>query len=628
MDDVLFSSVYAKPLQNSNSLDDTMINRISASSTGYQFALKSHILSLCNMGRLPEALKLSFSAPFALDYSVYLKTLQLCIDAKVERGGLLIHKHLITSGFDSNLHLNTKLVIFYAKLRDMMAAHKVFDGMTEGSVVSWTALVSGYSQNGYFQEALMVFVAMRRAGLKANQFTYGSVLRACSSMRCLDGGKQIQGCIQKGRFVDNLFVQSALVDLHSKCGIMRDACYIFEMMSKRDVVSWNTLIGGYAVQGFTGDSFQMFRAMLREGSNPDCFTFGSILRALSSGNDLMKISQIHGFIIHLGFGSHRDLMGLLIDTYAKCGSIRIADDLYKNMPEKDLISCTALISGYAREGNCSRDVLNLFKEIRQLYLVMDDVLLCSMLNVCANGALLSLGRQIHALALKYLPRYDVAMGNALIDMYAKSGEIEDANHAFDEMEEKNVISWTSLIAGLGKHGYGQKAIMLYKNMECHGLKPNDVTFLSLLFACSHAGLTGEGWDFFNAMVCKYNILPRVEHYSCMIDLFARGGQLEEAYNIICNMKIKPNTSVWGAFLGACTTYGNMSLGEIAAKQLFSINPENSVSYVALASIYANAGLWGNAWNMRQLMENRSLKKDPGYSLLQSTRKSIEFLHAS
>ena len=225
----------------------------------------SKIQSACNLGRLAEALKLLSSNPTRLDPSLYLKILQLCIDKKAKKQGHLIHNHLITNGFGSDLHLNTKLIIFYVKVGDVMAARNVFDGMPERSVVSWTAMVSGYSQNGRFEKAFVLFSDMRHCGVKANQFTYGSALRACTSLRCLDMGIQVQGCIQKGRFVENLFVKSALVDFHSKCGKMEDASYLFGTMMERDVVSWNAMIGGYAVQGFADDSFCMFRSMLRGG---------------------------------------------------------------------------------------------------------------------------------------------------------------------------------------------------------------------------------------------------------------------------------------------------------------------------------------------------------------------------
>ncbi|GMP54551.1 hypothetical protein CsSME_00019694 [Camellia sinensis var. sinensis] len=316
----------------------------------------------------------------------------------------------------------------------MVNSRKVFDRMSERSLVTWTALVFGYSQNGYSEEALAVFSAMHRIGVKANQFTYGSALRACTSMMCLDRGKQIQGCIQKSRLVKNLFVQSALVDLQSKCRKLEDACYIFESMSERDVVSWNAMIGGYAVQGFADDALRLFRSMLRAGMIPDSFTLGSIMKAFVGGSSLMKVIQIHGFIIQLGCESHNILIGSLIDAYAKCGSVRITDRIYKSMLKKDTIACTALITGYAREATYSRDAFDLFNEIHQMHMGVDNVILCSMLNICANTASLDLGRQIHALVLKCQSKHDVAMENTLIDMYSKSGEIEDAKQVFNEME--------------------------------------------------------------------------------------------------------------------------------------------------------------------------------------------------
>lgn len=357
------------------------------------------------------------------------------------------------------------------------------------------------------------------------------------------------------------------------------------------------------------------------GMSPDLFTFGSVLKASGMASDVIRVCQIHQLIIQLGYGSHISLGGSLIDAYAKCESLASAHCLYKSMPMKDMISCTALMTGYARDSNYSSKALDLFKEIQQMHMKIDDVILCSMFNICANISSLSVGRQIHALALKCKPTYDVAMGNALIDMYAKSGEIKDANRAFNEMEEKNVISWTSLITGYGNHGHGHEAIALFKKMEYEGLKPNDITFLSLLFACNHCGLTGEGWECFNNMISKYNILPRAEHFSCMVDLFARGGLLEEAYNLINKMNIKPNASLWGAILGACYIYGNMPLAEEAAIHLFKMDPENSVNYVVLADIYAAAGSWDNAWKMRKLMEERNLKKAPGYSFIPSIPQS-------
>lgn len=330
-------------------------------------------------------------------------------------------------------------------------------------------------------------------------------------------------------------------------------------------------------------------------------------------------------IIKLGFGSSSPLSGSLIDAYAKCGSVGSAYQLYKNVLNTDLISCTALIMGFAGDGKYSREAFDLFKELVQKKVGIDDFILCSMVTISASMASLSLGRQIHAIALKYQLSYDVALGNALIDMYSKSGEIDDASHVFNEMREKNVISWTTLIAGYGKHGFGHKAIELYHKMDCEGPKPNEVTFLCLLFACSHSGLTSEGWDLFNNMINKHKLSPQLKHFSCVVDLFARGGHLESAYNLIRETHIKPNASLWSSILGACNIYGDVSLGEVAAKNLFNLEPEKSVNYVVLSNMYTAAGAWDNAQETWKLMEKKGLRKNPGHSILQSANK-FKFLN--
>ncbi|KAK9161519.1 hypothetical protein Syun_007860 [Stephania yunnanensis] len=580
--------------------------------------LQRKIESLCKLRRVKDALHILNSEPISSlpSLSLYSPILQLCIDLKAEKEGRLIHYDLMKNGHLLDLNISTKLIIFYAKIGDMGCARNVFDEMHKRNVVSWTAMVSGYSRNGCSREALEVFSLMRRSGFRANQFTYGSVLRACTSLVCLKGGEQVHGCVVKSRFCEDLVVQSALVDMHSKCGVMGDARCLFDEMLERDVVSWNAVIGGYAVHRLPGDCFSTFNLMLSEGMVPDQFTFGSMLKVCGSGRFLLTVSQIHGQIIQLGFGSYNVLNGSLIDAYVKCRCLRNAKLLYNVMEGKDLVSCTTLITGYAQEGNNYWDAFNLFSELNQMDVGIDGVILCSMLNICANSASSSLGRQIHALALKRLPNFDVAMGNALIDMYAKVGEIENANLAFDEMQKKNVISWTSLITGYGKHGYGEKALSLFEKMEGGGFQPNDVTFLSILFACSHTGMVDKGWECFNRMITEHNINPRSEHYSCMIDLLARNGQLEQAFDLVNKMKAKVTASVWGALFGACRTFGSNSFLKFTARRILDLDPMNSVNYVVLANIYSAADLWEEAQKTRELMEDRGMKKEPGCSFFQ------------
>jgi len=286
-----------------------------------------------------------------------------------------------------------------------------------------------------------------------------------------------------------------------------------------------------------------------------------------------------------------------------------------------------MLAGFARESDYCADALNLFVEIYGSGMLLDGFLLCTVLNICGDSSSLNLGRQIHALVVKYVSMCDVAIGNALIDMYAKCGDLEEANHAFNQMREKNVISWSSLIDGYAKHGNAQKAMALYRLMENEDLVPNDVTFLSLLFACSHAGLEREACECFGDMTGRYNIAPTSKHYSCMVYLLARGGQLGEAFNLLQKMKVLPNASLWGAILGGSSLYGDASLSKQAVNLLSDLGIENSSNYVALANIYAAAGLWGDSLTVHKLMEQNNLKKSPGHSLLFSSGKGTQVLQS-
>ncbi|WOL12016.1 pentatricopeptide repeat-containing protein [Canna indica] len=578
----------------------------------------TEFVTLCKLGRHREALDSLLSdrtGDPSLPSSAYSPLLQFCIDSGARDDGVALHRHLLSTRHTPDLHLSTKFIIFYAKFGDLTTARTVFDDMPERSVVTWTALISGCSRNGRAEEALEVFFQMRSTGLKANQYTYGSALRACTSVGCISSGQQIHGCIAKSRFQDDLFVQSALVDMHLKCGSVDDAWHLFRKMEKRDVVAWNSIVGGCAVRGLGDGAFGVFCSMIKDGVQPDHFTYASVLRACGVVRVLVHVNQIHASIVKSGHGSHCAVSGSLVDAYAKCKSLGEAKQVYDSMVDRDLISSTALVTGCAMDINYSWKAFEIFCEINNMGMKIDNVMLSSMLNVCANVPSLDFGRQIHAQMFKNHSDIDVPLGNALIDMYAKSGELQDACHAFDEMRYKNVISWTSLITGYGKNGCGEGAVTLFSKMEENGVKPNDITFLALLFACSHSGLVSKGLECLNSMVTKYHINPRNEHYSCVVDLLARRGLLQEAYDLVCKMNIKPNASLWGAVLGACRVHGDISLGEVSAKHLLNLFPDKSVNYVVLSNVYAAAGLWEPAWKMRQMMEARSIKKDSGYSYI-------------
>uniref|UniRef100_A0A0E0PEF7 Plant heme peroxidase family profile domain-containing protein n=1 Tax=Oryza rufipogon TaxID=4529 RepID=A0A0E0PEF7_ORYRU len=552
---------------------------------------------------------------------LYSSLLQCCISSCAFRQGKSVHGRVAAaSASPPDLHLSTKLVIFYARFGDVAAARKVFDGMPHRSVVSWTAMVSGYARNGRPREALELFALMHASGARPNQFTYGSAASACAGAGCARSGEQVHACAAKGRFAGDMFVQSALMDMHLRCGSVEDARQLFAEMGKKDVVSWNALIRGFVERGHDGDALGLFSSMLKEAMIPDHYTLGSALKACGIVGVAVNVELIHSCIIKLGYWDEKVVIGSLINSYAKCRSMSSARVIYDSISEPDLVSSTALISGYTMDRNYSEDAMELFCKIHRKGLWIDGVLLSSVLCLCASVASARFGTQIHAYMCKKQPMGDIALDNALVDMYAKAGEFSDAKRAFDEMPYRNVISWTSLITACGRNGSGEDAVTLFNRMVEDGVRPNDVTFLSLLSACGHCGLTNKGMEYFTSMMSRYGIDPRAEHYSSAIDLLARGGQLEDAWKLVQKTNLKPNSSMLGAMLGACKLHGNMLLGETAAKNLFSIDPGSSVNYAVLANMYAECSLWEDAQRTREVIDETTDGKEgcDGSILLDST----------
>ncbi|PWZ17648.1 Pentatricopeptide repeat-containing protein [Zea mays] len=549
--------------------------------------------------------------------ALYSSLLQSSMGANAFRQGKSVHHRAIitSSASPPDLHLNTKLVMFYSHFGDVAAARRVFDGMPHRSVVSWTAMVSGYAKNSRPQEALELFAFMLRSGARPNQFTFGSAVRACTGARCARSGEQIHACAAKGRFAGDMFVQSALMDMHLRCGSVGDARRLFAEMERKDLVSWNSLMRGFVEREHCNDALGLFDSMLRDGMLPDHFTFGSALKACGAISVLFNVELIHACIIKLGYWDENIAIASLIDSYAKCRSLNSARVIYDSMCEPDLVSSTALISGYSMDRNYSDDAMKLFCKIHRKGLRIDAILLSSLLGVCANVASIKFGTQIHAYMHKKQPMGDLALDNALVDMYAKSGEFLDSRRAFDEMPNRNVISWTSLITSCAQHGFGEDAVTLFARMEEDGVKPNDVTFLSLLSACSHSGMMNKGMEYFTSMMSKYGIDPRFKHYSSAVDLLARGGQLEDAWMLVQNTNTECKSSMYGTMLGACKVHGNMPLGETAAKNLLSIDPESSVNYAVLANMYAESHLWEDAQRTRKLLVETSKGKEAGFSVI-------------
>eukprot|EP01018_Ginkgo_biloba_P018985 Gb_02561 [translate_table: standard] len=593
------------------------------------------------------------------DNFMFSCVLKVCAGIVALQQGKEIHSCIIRSGFESYVFVGNALIDMYAKCGNVDDAVQVFDNMSHTDIVSWTAMIAGYVQNGYCDKALELFHRMQLAGLKPNSVTIASVLPACARLAVLETGKEIHSYIIRGGFESDAAVGSALLAFYSKSGRMENARHVFDRMSERDVVSWNAIISGYAQNGqcheslnlfhqmqvaglkpnmitwnamiagyaqngLGGESLERFRQMERAETKPNSITIASILSACSCLADLEKGKEIHDYIIRNGFELDALVGSALVAMYAKCGSVEDAGQVFDKLTHKDVISWTSMIVGYTQSGY-SDQALKVFRQMQLAGMKPDLVTLVSVLPAFAYLAALQKGKEVHDYIIRNGFESDVIVSSSLVAMYAKCGSLEDARHVFDKISHRDVVSWNAMLAGYAMHGLGKDAFTLFCQMQQTGMTPDHVTFISVLSACSYAGLVEEGWQCFDCMGCNYQIQPSMEHYACMVDLLGRCGRLYEAHDFITNMPSEANAIVWGALLGACRMHCNIELGELAAERLFELEPENVGSYVLLSNMYAAAGKWDDVTKVRKMMKDKRLKKRPGCSWIEVNNRVHVFV---
>eukprot|EP01018_Ginkgo_biloba_P034182 Gb_33062 [translate_table: standard] len=534
-----------------------------------------------------------------------------------------IHDHLVRSGFESDVFVQSSLIDMYVKCGSVEIARQLFDKTSKRDVVSWTAMLAGYAQNGHASEALTLFHQMHLENAKPNWVTMVSVLPACADLSALQQGKDLHGYIIKNGFESNVDVRIALIDMYNKCGDMGNAGLLFDKTNHRDAILWNVMIRGYATNGLCEEALRLYYQMRWFGLQSDNFTFPFVLKACGSLSALQEGKQIHDHVVKTGFESDVFVGNSLVAMYAKCGNIKIARQVFDNMSNNDVASWSTMIVGYTQNKQ-TNEALKLFHQMQQANVKPNRVTFLSVLPAYADLAALEQGKDIHNLIIKNGFESDVVVGTALIDMYAKCGSLQIARHLFDKMSERNVVSWNAMIDGYGMHGKGEEALALFSKMQHCCVKPDHITFICVLSACSHAGLVVEGQKYFDCMIHDYCIMPREQHYACVVDLLGRAGHLDKALDFIGKMPLEPGASVWGALLSACKTHCNFELGECVAECLFNIDPENAGRYVLLSNIYAAAGRWDDVTKLRTMMKDRGLKKIPGCSLIEINSKLQPF----
>lgn len=563
-------------------------------------------------------------APVVYNYTYLLK---VCGDVGEIRRGKEIHGQLIVNGFSLDLFAMTGVVNMYAKCGQIEEAYKMFDRMPERDLVSWNTIVAGFAQNGFAELALDLVTRMHEEGRRGDFITIVSILPAVANVGSLRIGKAVHGYAMRAGFDSIVNVSTALVDMYAKCGRVETARLVFDGMKSRNVVSWNSMIAAYVEGGNPEEAMRIFQKMLDQGVEPTNVTIMEALHACADLGDLERGIFVHKLLDQLKLGTDVSMTNSLISMYSKCKKVDRAADIFSKLQGKTLVSWNAMILGYAQNGRVN-EALNYFCKMRSKNIKPDSFTMVSVIPALAELSVIRHAKWIHALVIRSCFEKNVFVMTALIDMYAKCGAVGTARALFDMMNERHVTTWNVMIDGYGTHGLGKAAVELFNKMLEGPTKPNDITFLCAISACSHSGLVEEGIHYFTSMKKDYGIQPVMDHYGAMVDLLGRAGRLNEAWDFIQKMPIEPGITVFGAMLGACKIHKNVELGEKAANRLFELDPDEGGYHVLLANIYAAASLWDKLAKVRTIMEKKGLQKTPGCSLVELKNEVHSFYSGS
>ncbi|XP_034699259.1 pentatricopeptide repeat-containing protein At1g31430 [Vitis riparia] len=571
-----------------------------------------------------------------------------------------IQTQILRTGFHQSGDTLNKFMVCCTdpSIGNLHYAERIFNYIDIPDLFIYNLVIKAFTKNGSFRKAVLLFRQLREEGLSPDNFTYPFVFKAIGCLGEVREGEKVYGFVVKSGLEFDTYVCNSLMDMYAEVGRVQNLRQVFEEMPQRDVVSWNVLISGYVKCRRYEDAVDAFRRMQQQSSlRPNEATVVSTLSACIALKMLELGKEIHRYVREqLGFTIK--IGNALVDMYCKCGHLSIARQIFNDMPIKTVICWTSMVSGYVNCGQLDearelferspvRDVVlwtamingyvqfhrfdeavALFREMQIKRVSPDRFTLVALLTGCAQLGTLEQGKWIHGYIDENKIMIDAVVGTALIEMYAKCGFIEKSLEIFKGLKEKDTASWTSIICGLAMNGKTSKALELFSEMEQTGVKPDDITFIGVLSACSHGGLVEEGRKHFRSMTAVYRIEPKLEHYGCLIDLLGRAGQLDEAEELIeksPNVNNEVIVPLYGALLSACRTHGNVEMGERVAKRLVGIESGDSSVHTLLANIYASADRWEDVTKVRRKMKDLGVKKVPGCSSVEVNGIVHEFL---
>ncbi|KAL1372578.1 hypothetical protein HN51_002696 [Arachis hypogaea] len=589
----------------------------------------------------------------------------------------------------SELFRTTSKIVALARSGRISHARNLFDEMPHRDPVAWNAMLSAYSHLGLHQESLDFFDTMRISHSKPDDFSYSAALSVCASASCLPFGTRIHALVLVSGYRSSLPVGNSLIDMYGKCLCPDDASKVFDEMTERNEVTWCSLLFAYANTCQFGTAFQLFRSMPKrveiawnimiagharcgevesclhlfkemcESSYlPDQWTLSALMNACTESMELLYGRMVHGFVINSGWSSAMEVKNsvlsfyakldrqsdaimkvfnssedfnqvswnAIIDAHMKLGDTQKAFLAFQQAPEKDVVSWTSMLAGYTRNGNAEQ-ALSMFVDMTRNSVQLDDLVAGAVLHACASLAILAYGKMMHSFVIHHGLDKHLYVGNSLVNMYAKCGDIEGSRISFHGIVEKDLVSWNSMLFAFGLHGHADEALCLYREMVASGIRPDEVTFTGLLMTCSHLGLIDEGFAFFQSMSLEFGLSPGMDHVACMVDMLGRGGYVAEATSLAkkYSKTSRDRTNSCEVLLGACYTHSDLGTGSSVGEYLKHLEPQKEVGYVLLSNLYCASGQWKEAERVRRAMMDQGVRKVPGSSWIEIRNKVTAFV---
>ncbi|THU46778.1 hypothetical protein C4D60_Mb09t08470 [Musa balbisiana] len=450
------------------------------------------------------------------------------------------------------------------------------------------------------------------------------ILQLCARKQLTREGKCCHAlAVQAGLLADTLTC-NILINFYSKCGRVDFARRLFDGMPERSLVTWNTMIATHTQHGEDMEALHLFLQMRREGSLLSEFTLSSVLCACAARSAVTESQQLHALALKTAADSNVFVGTAVLDVYAKCKMIRDARLVFDAMPEKSSVSWSSMVAGYV-QNDLYEEAVWFFRHAHKMGVELTQFTLSAALSACASIAASTQGKQLHSVAIRAGFAANLFVATSLIDVYSKCGCIREAYLVFCNVEDDNIVLWNAMITGFSKHARPHEAMMLFEKMRQRGLRPNEVSYVSVLSACSHVGLVEEGRGYFDLLSRDAAVRPNVLHYSCMVDVLGRAGRIDEAWELIRSMPFRATASMWGSMLNSCRVHGNVELAKIAAQHLFELEPDNAGNHVLLSNIYAASKQWGEVAVARKFLKDSGARKEIGKSWIDVRGKVHSFV---